>query len=192
VTLSVALIALGLGIGAHQAGWVTLGAADVIAGLLVVIGVGLLVGAIRGGARGLIAPGIVLALALGPALVVDSPIWSGAGQRDHAPVTIDQLRPTYRLGAGALRLDLRGLQLDGADRRVEIGVTLGEVEVIAPRDARVTVDARSGVGEVRVFGRSQDGFRPEIVDSRPALDPTGDGGTLELVVEVGVGQVVVR
>ena len=80
-----------------------------LGGALLVVGLGLVAAAFIGGRRargGLIALGIILSFAL---IVSASGPWrfgGGVGDRTYRPVTADQVRPVYELGAGDLTVDL--------------------------------------------------------------------------------------
>ena len=99
-------MALGIGAGIAAA----FGAGTVIAICVIAAGVALIVGGVRGGARWLILPALMLAV---PATVVeaaDLKLKGGVGDREYRPASVSELRPVYRLGAGELRLDLRDLR----------------------------------------------------------------------------------
>lgn len=189
LTLSLLAVLLGGLIAVHALGWVELSAAGVIATLLVGTGLGLAVGALVGGGRGLIAVGVVLGALLVPAWAIDVPVWSGAGERLHSPGTAAELDDEYRLGAGRMVVDLRDLDLDGATRRLDLGVTFGELELWLPDDVDVELTADAGMGEVDVLGRRDEGLRPDVATR---LDRPDETGTLIVDIDLGAGRVQVR
>ncbi len=97
----------------------------------------------------------------------------------------DQLQNEYSLRTGDLRLDLSNLVLD-EPRTVTITNGVGRVEVIVADRSTTAVNARSGIGEVSVFGTSQSGFRTQISSESegPAL--------LTLNIEINSGEIVVE
>lgn len=162
----------------------------IAAAMLLVTGIGLVVGAWRGRARGLIGLGLATLLVLVPAAVVDLDRleWNGAGERRWAPQTVAEIASPYELGAGSARLDLTELDLSdidlselgpGAARVVPVraSVRLGELVVTVPDDVTLDIDAEAGIGEVRL---------PDELAGDPGA------GTLELYLDVGLGEVVVR
>jgi phage shock protein PspC (stress-responsive transcriptional regulator) len=148
----------------------------------------LLVGSVWGRAGGLIAVGLVAAVATAAATAADSV----PGDRlAFAPTRAADVRETYNLGVGELTLDLSRISdvdaLDGRDITVE-GVG-GELEVIVPDGVDVTVRSQSAAGDTRVFDQREDGF-DVIVDG--FLDGGDDVPDLTLNVEIAVGDIVVR
>jgi phage shock protein PspC (stress-responsive transcriptional regulator) len=104
----------------------------------------------------------------------------GVGDRTYQPAASD-VRPSYALGVGDLRLDLSQLT---APTHVKASVGIGKLKVIVPRNAAVTVDAKAKAGDVNVFDRHDDG--------RNAAIQSGNGG-LVLDANVGAGRIdVVR
>ena len=69
---------------------------------------------------------------------------------------------------------------------VAIDLDFGEVRVIVPEGLDLTVDAEADLGEVEVFGRSDDGFDNDVTDP-------GDGDpAIDLEIRLGAGSVVVE
>ncbi|MGH2759348.1 MAG: PspC domain-containing protein [Actinomycetota bacterium] len=162
----------------------------VVAVLLLIVGLGLFIGTWFGRARWLIFPGIVLACLLG--LLAVLPDWKfgdGAGERLWRPESLSQVRSEYRLGAGELLIDLSEVDFDGRSRSIDASVGFGELIVILPEDVNVTVDARSGAGEVDLFGRTQGGLG--VNDEARDRGQRG-AGDLDIQAQVGFGEVTVR
>jgi phage shock protein PspC (stress-responsive transcriptional regulator) len=161
---------------------------DYAALALAVIGAGLVVGAWRGRARWLIPLGLVLVPCLMVASLVPGQLFrDGRGDVLEQPASVADLRPVYGLGAGSLTLDLRGVQVPrGASPVVRAEVGMGQLTVLVAPDARVAVRAESGFGRVQLFNREEGGFNPDLQVTAP-----GSGGTLELDLRVGMGEVVV-
>lgn len=162
----------------------------IVAVLLLIVGGGLIVGSRWGRARWLIVPGLVLTALL--ALLAVLPDWrldDGAGERLYRPDDLAELRSSYRLGAGELRLDLSELDLDGSQVDVAARVGFGELAVIVPDDVRVVATARASVGEVDLFGRTQGGLGRV---GETVVDGDEDEGTIRLVARVGFGEITLR
>ena len=161
---------------------------------LLVVGAGLIVAAFTGGrtARGgLIALGVVLSLAL---VTVSTLPWNGVrggvGDRTFRPATEAQVRDVYRGGVGDMTLDLTRLDgriTDGpVTTRIDHGV--GDLELIVPRSADVMLTIETGLGDVRAFGSSDDGFFP----GAGTQSWTDDGRPeFEIMIHNGLGDVEV-
>jgi len=162
----------------------------VLPGGLILIGAVLLLNArSASGQGGLIATGIVLTVVLALGSAIDFPISGGVGERREVPTSAAQLEEGYRLAVGQLTVDLTELSSDGQSRgdlRMRARVGIGQLVVIVPEDLPVRVEARAGLGNVRVFGTEGSGFDVERTADR------GTDARLELVLSVGLGQVEVR
>jgi hypothetical protein len=179
-------LALGLVLVVGGMLWL-LSAADVVEiGLrtaigILLVGIGLAIALTRGRHRLLVLLGILLLLAGLPALVVDDDVFDGGiGEADEAPQSISDLEP-YRHGVGQLTVDLTepDLPLDGAT--VEASVGIGELLVLVPPDADVSLDAHVAVGNAQALGDTESG-----VDVDFTLI-SGTSGTQEVTLELDVG-----
>ncbi|MEX0868707.1 MAG: hypothetical protein WD011_03455, partial [Nitriliruptoraceae bacterium] len=167
-----------------------------LATALLVVGLGLLVGAFAGRARWLILVGILLLpLVLAGALVRAMPgplphirVEDGAGDVRVTPGDASELREEYRLGGGRFELDLRNLTLD-EPTDVDIEVGAGEVVVRFPEDVTAVVDVSIGVGQVRVDGRADGGLG---LDRTYDVSTGAGSATVTIDVELGAGQLDIR
>jgi phage shock protein PspC (stress-responsive transcriptional regulator) len=156
---------------------------------LLLTGAALMVGAWRGRARLLIPVGLLLAVALAAASLIDVPVRGGSGEITYHPVAVDDVRSPYRLAAGHLVLDLRDLDLQGRTVTVVASVAAGNLEVLVPDGVGMDVAAHVGAGNLRVLGRVADGLDVE----RPVTEAGPDGsGRIVLRARTGVGAVEVR
>jgi phage shock protein PspC (stress-responsive transcriptional regulator) len=199
VTLGLALIAGGLTtVVMLLAGTLTLPNVPVLFGVvLAVLGAGLVVGSFLRAGRGLIPFALVLS-ALTWALVA-APLdrWEGQGfgELRTAPATVAALRPSYTLTAGEIDLDLRNLDLatppggNAEPVRTKVSLGAGDVRVIVPANADVTLTADVGLGEAR-FG-AESGDRIQVTDDLGA-DGVRSGRPLVLDIEAGAGDVEVQ
>jgi phage shock protein PspC (stress-responsive transcriptional regulator) len=164
---------------------------DTAAGIGIVgLGVVLIAAAFAGGARWLIIPGLLLAGVVGFLSAADVHLRGGWGDRDVSVASVADLHDRYDLSAGRLRIDLRDLKLgEGEERSVRARVGMGDLVIRVPQGVTVDADARSGAGEVELFGRHSDGLD---VTRNSARDIGMDsGGTLHLDADVGLGRIVV-
>ena len=163
---------------------------DVAAGIGVVgLGAVLIAASFAGGARWLIVPGLLLAGIVGFLKAADVHLRGGWGDSDIAVASVADLHDRYDLSAGQLRLDLRDLRLaEGEDRTVRARVGMGDLVIRVPQGVTVDADARSGAGQVELFGRQSDGLD---VTRTTARDLGFGGGTLHLDADVGLGRIIV-
>ena len=196
----------------------SLGATRIAAAGLLVLALGLLVGAVAGRARGLILPGAVLALVVlgmlgaerADGAALGTPAVPGVSTLERPATVADVPAGGYEWAAGDVVLDLR--RLDAAALvavggpvpvRAELGV--GTLEVVVPRgvgldvapsvgigtlrvDPDADLEAEVGVGRLDVPGSDQRGLGLRRDGDTSAAD---GGATLLLRLEVGVGRIVV-
>ncbi|HEY0636062.1 MAG TPA: PspC domain-containing protein [Pseudonocardiaceae bacterium] len=193
VTLALALMAGGIASMVAMTSD-TVGAREVLALTLAVVGLGLVAGSFVRGGRGLIGVAIPLGLLTyaSAVLPVQSIGLHGTGDRAWSARTVAEVQDVYRLGAGNASLDLRDLALTDSDRVVTaVELTAGEVNVLLPADADVEVRCEGGVGEVDCLGSVSNGIHPIVERTDEGADGEG-GGTIVLTVSVGTGRVEVN
>ena len=193
VTVSVALIVVGVLIGWNGATDSDVPVRAIIAAALGVVGLGLVVGAYVGRARWLVVLGVLLTVLVSAAAVADIPARGGAGDRTWRPASVSDLRATYRLGIGQSELDLTRLDLTSAGRtRVEVRQGVGDLLVIVPDDVVVRVDADANAGELRLPDREP--VHGTNLSERAML-PEGSAPSAAVLVvdaQLGVGSLEVR
>ena len=157
---------------------------------LVASGLMLVVGAFWGRPGGLIALGLVSALATGATLAVGD---LEAGQIDRSPSTSSAVASDYDLDLGEIKLDLTGVvdasELDG--RTVELDVGLGRIEVTVPDDIDVVVRSDLGAGDSTIFGEQSSGGT-DTVTSSARSSSRADVPTLTLDVHVDLGEIQIN
>lgn len=190
ITLSVLLVVLGVTAALDAADVVDPEARHYLALSVGVLGLGLIVGAWRGRARGLVWLGVPLTVALVAVSAAEVTLDGGAGDRLYRPLSVGDVRDRYEVGVGHLELDLSDLDFTGRTVSTTVSAGIGHVQVLVPREVDVEVVGRAGIGDAELFGEQVDGSASErtVVDDGP--DGEG-GGRLELVAEVGAGRVEV-
>jgi phage shock protein PspC (stress-responsive transcriptional regulator) len=155
---------------------------------LVVLGIGLVVGAWWGRARIL----ILVAILLAPMGVVGSfltaPLEGGIGEHTFAPVTAAEVQDEYRSLGGRLTLDLTQLITSPRDIHIAASVAVGQLMVILPEGASIELRTRVGAGDVIVLGSQDVGTSLDSTYVRRHLNRT----TFILDLEAGIGEVYVR
>jgi phage shock protein PspC (stress-responsive transcriptional regulator) len=157
---------------------------------LCIVGVGFVVGAFVGGSAALIAPALLLAVALAVVSIVDIPFGAGIGDRTWNPTSTRELADEYELGIGEGTLDLSDLRLPaGRTTEVAVHIGIGHLEVIVPEGATVDVDAEVGAGEINVLGHREEGMG---VDLERTFRGDDGRGRIELDLDLGLGEIEVR
>ncbi len=190
-TLSAIVVALGI-LAINDATWATIPRSAYVATALAIVGIGLLIGTWFGRARGLIGLGIVLALALPVFVVADGLNLESAGSVNVQPESIEALPSgTQEYGAGSVVYDLSLLKLEDSNSiSLDIEQGVGELRVIVPPEADVTLNAEVGLGAIEAFDARSGGPGSSRQDTDLGDDGEG-GGEITLNLELGVGKVEV-
>lgn len=112
------------------------------------------------------------------------------------PASVAAVAPSYELGTGVGTLDLKGVAVPaGKTLRTTAEVGAGKLKVVVPRDVTLKVHAEVGLGDLQLPGepRNDIDLEPAQERTRTVAPPKGvkPAGTLDLQLEVGVGQVEV-
>ena len=195
-TLGAAFLAVGLLWTLQLAGLVDLGVGTILAVALLIVGIGLLIGAVVGRARWLILVGAlllppVLAAQVAPPAFGTVVNWTtegrGAGEMRVTPSDLDELQDSYQLGIGSVRLDLSELALEGETVTIDVEVGVGEIRVTVPDDVEVAATGSSGIGEVRLLDERSGGIGASEVSA--TQEPDDPDGRIELDLTTGIGEV---
>lgn len=155
---------------------------------VVVLGLGLVVGAFAGRARWLIIVGAILVptMMFSPILEYD---WTSETFDTYlAPTDFSQVEGVYTLDVGNLVIDLTSLPWDGETIEIEATVDAGNLEILLPEGVGIIGEASVDVGRVSAPGRESVG----LGDPRLRFDEHGDLGTVLLDASVDVGNVEIR
>ncbi|QXE35144.1 PspC domain-containing protein [Streptomyces sp. GMY02] len=164
---------------------------------LAVFGLGLAVSAFLGRTGiGTVFLTVVTAVLLAGATAVPKNITTEWGRQHWIPVSEAAVKPRYELGSGVGTLDLTRLTVPrGRTVSTSAEVGAGQLKVVVPQGVTVKLRAQAGLGDVRLPGDP-----PNDVDIAPdqsrqrTLTPragSAPAGTLDLRLEVGLGQVEV-
>jgi hypothetical protein len=195
LTLSAMLVALGVLAAVDTTTGAHLPHGAYPATALAVLGVGLLVGAWLGRARGLVWFGVVLAvLTLVAALTSPWQDRIGNGQVDLnlRPTSVAELPAHADYSAGQVRYDLTAVPFAGQAAHLGAQIGFGEIVVTVPADVDLTVHASTGVGAIDLLNAdTRGGFGTDRSLTDLGADGAG-GGTLDLDLQAGFGHVEVR
>jgi hypothetical protein len=164
---------------------------------LVVFGVGIAVSSLLGRTgAGSVFLAVLTAALLAASAALPKDIGTQWRRATWAPASVAAVREKYDLGTGVGTLDLSRLGLAGnqtVTTRAVVGV--GRLKVVVPREATVTLNIDTGVGDIRLPGDSRKDVDVEPGKHRQVtLTPeagTKKAATFRLDLEVGVGQVEV-
>jgi phage shock protein PspC (stress-responsive transcriptional regulator) len=182
------LVVAGVGFIAVAVGSAAGGGA-VFAGLVIAIGAALAVSAFLGGeVRWLVIPALVIAIPLGFVAASGIDVKGGVGDRDYRPTSLAEVKQGYRLGVGALRVDMRNVDLPAGRTPLKLRVGIGSVRVLVPADVCIDSHMRVAAGYARVLERDSAGL-----DVDWSNRPLEIAGTKRLVIagKVGIGEIQV-
>lgn len=196
--LVLAMIAAGLGTGLS---WDThpLGTSlqTGLVAALAVFGAGLLISSVLGRTGfGTVMTAVITAALLAGASALPKDISTHWVREEWRPASVAAVQPRYELGSGVARLDLTSLKVPKGDTvSIRMKVGAGRVAVVVPKGATVEVLARAGLGDIALPGGRQGDVdvNPDERERRTLPPPPGSppAGTVDLDLEVGVGQVEV-
>ncbi|MEV5608269.1 PspC domain-containing protein [Streptomyces sp. NPDC052225] len=162
-----------------------------------VFGLGIAISAFRGRTSG---GSIILALLtaglLAGAAALPANISTDWVRTDWTPASATDLRPRYELGTGVGTLDLTKVDVaEGKTRNTHVEVGAGQAKIVLPKDETVKLHIEVGVGDIKLPDDTSHDVDVQPDQSKTVtLAPAAgskDVGTLELTVEVGLGQVEV-
>ena len=158
IALGIALLSLAAAASRPRRRARALGGGILIAGLVIALGVALVGGAFRGGARWLIVPAFVLALPLGVVSAADLELEGDWGERTFRPASVARARRRLRDGRRATcRSTCATLDLPAGRTELPLKLGVGEIEVPVPDDTCVTYDIDVGGGDVTTLDGELDG-----------------------------------
>lgn len=196
LTVGAALVTAGSLVALDQADALSVPTVVVLASALVVVGLGLLVGAFIGRARGLIVLGIVLSIVTAVAGVVHLPASNSVGDQSWRPLTVGEVAPTYEWGIGDVELDLGAVSAP-APVVTSVNLGVGDLRITVPRDATVRLHAEVGAGVIDTIDAagtvtSVEGINREVTTTLAPPSPEPGATTFDLDVSVGIGHVEVN
>jgi phage shock protein PspC (stress-responsive transcriptional regulator) len=165
------------------------------AAALAVVGLGLIMGAWVGRARGLIALGLLLVFLTGTSAAVESVGRVQAGTQEWVVTSFDQLEPAYSQSFGEARLDLSELDFRDAPDPIDVDVSVdfGNFKVIVPPDVDVVVEGDIEVaGNADVFDQEWGGLDPGTRAMTDLGEDGRGGGELRINATVDFGSLEVQ
>ena len=112
----------------------------------------------------------------------DVSLGDGVGDRTYAPARVADVSDRYKLGIGDLKVDLSSLPA-ATPKHVKVHLGIGEMKIIVPNGAEVSVASHAKVGSIDALNRHDDGSNARV--------DSGAGGRLTIDAEVGAGHIAV-
>ncbi|MFD3327683.1 PspC domain-containing protein [Streptomyces sp. NPDC058701] len=169
-----------------------------LASALAVFGLGLAVSSFKGRTGfGTVLLALVTAGLLAGASALPAEIGTDWRRVDWRPAAVADVRPSYEAGTGLATLDLSRLDVPkGTTVAVRASLDAGRLKVIVPREVTAVADVSVRFGDIHLPGETSRDFRVRRGgETRGATLPpspgTEAGGTIELHLDTGVGQVEV-
>ena len=193
VVLALAAICAAASVAACAAWATATGHGEVVAGLVLAIGVAIAATAFIADARRvapwLLASALILALPAGGIAAADIRFDGGIGEREYRPALLTDLPADgYQLGVGQMVVDLRDLPWeDGQTVSLSSELGLGQMIVSVPPSVCVNADAKGKAGVLVVRGEKSDGVDLEVDQSHQR----GAAPRLDLDAEIQLGQLIV-
>jgi phage shock protein PspC (stress-responsive transcriptional regulator) len=193
VVLALAAICAAASVAACAAWATATGHGEVVAGLVIAIGVAIAATAFIADARRvapwLLAAALILGLPAGAIAAADIRFDGGIGEREYRPTSAAALPSDgYDFGVGQMIVDLRDLPwTDGQTVSLSSELGIGQMIVSVPPNVCVDADATGKAGQLVVRGETSDGVDLEIDQSQPR----GQAPRLDLSAQIQLGQMVV-
>ena len=157
--------------------------------LVLALGALLVLSAFTRGARWLALPAVAFAVAVAVIAAAHVDLHGGLGERTYRPQRLSEVRAGYRLGAGHLEVDLRGIAFPPGTTRLHVRLGMGELVVLVPRDVCVATSAQLGAGYVGALEQRSGGLDVDWAE-RP-VPPSPRTPRLVLDGNVGLGALLV-
>lgn len=163
---------------------------------LAVFGLGLAVSSLTGRTGfGTILLGLITAGLLAAATALPREVSTDWHNVDWRPAAVADVAPLYSSGTGLATLDLSRLDVPkGATVTVRASVEAGRLKVVVPREVTAKADVSVRLGDIQLPGDRSVRIKSGGENRRATLPPTAGteaGGTIELHLDAGVGQVEV-
>jgi phage shock protein PspC (stress-responsive transcriptional regulator) len=168
-----------------------------LAAALAVFGAGMVVSTFLGRTGfGTVLLAMITAALLAGAAALPKDISTHWVREEWRPASVAAVQPRYELGSGVGTLDLSKVPFPKGDTvRTRLGVGAGRAVVVVPKGVTLQVRADAGIGDIRLPGDPPGDvdISPSPKEHRMIAPPAGvtPAGTVELDLEVGIGQVEV-
>ncbi|MHB1251429.1 MAG: PspC domain-containing protein [Acidimicrobiales bacterium] len=125
---------------------------------------------------------LVTGAVLGYVALAGVPFNGGVGQTLYQPTSLTQVHRTYRMAAGRMTIDLRGVSFENHSIAITSTVGIGTLTIDVPDGVLVNLSAESGANSINY---PLQGARQFFVTSSSGAHH----GLIELTVKVGIGNI---
>ena len=164
------------------------------ASALLIFGLGIAVSAFLGRTgAGSVVLAVLTAALLAASAALPRDLSAHWARTQWQPTAVSEVRPKYHLGTGVGTLDLSEVTVaEGKTVTIRAEVGVGRLKVVVPENLTTRLDIEVGIGDIQLPGDAQ-----RDVDVEPgkhkeltltSTEGSKSGGTLNLSLEVGVGQ----
>jgi hypothetical protein len=171
------------------AGWADLHPALFIGPALAAVVGGFVARTVRGSGsgRGLVPVSLLMLTAVAVVAVASPYLDEGTGDKDAHPTTFSDVEAEYSYGIGSMVVDLRDVDFPAGVHHIDVDHGVGSAQVWLPADVNYEVTGDTDIGDVDVFGETEEGFNNQIVAT---TDTTSDVTVvIDLNVDIGYGRV---
>lgn len=189
--VAVALFGIVAQVGEDLDWWQIEAGPTIVICLAVVLGA-TVVSAIVNRSRALIIPLLAVSTVLAAFVVADPDLDGPLGERRLRLTADSDTSVQWRQAAGVLSLDLREVDLDGADlTTIDAAVGVGQLEIIVRDDVAVELGGTVNIGHILVFNDEVAAGVRVRYDNAFSAGAQPQGGRVRLDLEVGVGEITV-
>ena len=170
-----------------SAGWADLHPAPIIGGALAIMVGGFVVRSQRGGGRGLVPVSMLMLIVVTVVAVASPYLDEGTGDENVHPTAFSEVESEYTYGIGSMVVDLRDVAFPAGVHTIDIDHGIGSAQVWLPAAVNYEVAGDTDIGNIDVFGDTEDGFDNEV-DARS--DNTSSATVvIDFNVDIGYGRV---
>ena len=171
------------------AGWADLHPALFIGPALAAVVGGFVARTVRGNGsgRGLIPVSLLMLPAVTVVAVASPYLDEGTGDKDAHPTTFSDVEAEYSYGIGSMVVDLRDVDFPAGVHHIDVDHGIGSAQVWLPVGVGYEVTGDTDIGDIDVFGETEDGFDNEVV---ARSDETSDVTlVIDFNVDIGHGRI---
>ena len=171
------------------AGWADVHPALFIGPALAAVVGGFVARTVRGSGsgRGLIPVSLLMLTAVTVVAVASPYLDEGIGDKGAHPTTFTDVETEYTYGIGSMVVDLRDVDFPAGVHHIDVDHGIGSAQVRLPADVSYEITGDTDIGDIDVFGETEDGFDNEVAaTSNTISDATV---VINLNVDIGYGRV---
>lgn len=169
------------------AGWADAHPALFIGAALAAVVGGFIARAVRGGGRGLIPVSLLMLTTVAVVAVASPYLDEGIGDKNAHPTTFSDVEAEYSYGIGSMVIDLRDVDFPAGVHNIDVDHGIGSAQVWLPADVGYDITGDTDIGDIDVFGETEDGFNNEITATSDAASQATV--VIDFNVDIGYGRV---